>query len=58
MDEQRNLVALDAAPRLGVSADVLRKRLERGTTIKGVTRGHQWYVSAADVPGFCWGAQG
>ena len=51
MEEQRDLVALeDAAPRLGVSADALRKRLERGKTIKGVKLGHQWYVYAADVP--------
>ncbi len=51
MDEQRDLVALeDAAPRLGVSADALRKRLEQGKTIKGVKLGPQWYVYAADVP--------
>jgi hypothetical protein len=48
--DQPDLIPIeDAAPRLGTSVDALRKRLERGKTIKGIKLGHHWYVHAADV---------
>jgi hypothetical protein len=51
MTEQRDIVPLEeAAQRLGVSADALRKRLERAKTIKGVKIGHHWFVRAEDLP--------
>ena len=51
MSEQRDLVPIeDAAPRLGVGVDALRKRLERGKTLRGVKVGRQWFVDAADIP--------
>ena len=39
----------EAAHRLGVSVESLRKRLQRGKTLRGVKRGEQWYVPLADV---------
>jgi len=49
VDEDELIPLPQAARMLGTTTENLRKRVQRGLTIRGVKQGDVWYVQRADV---------